>query len=193
MTQKSFNRWLGETLRHICAARTWCVWWWSSWSNFSSQAKRTSLNGALRINFSHHPFGATRVRWINDDKVVVNYAGRRCRDETIRFRLIDGMKLEKICRAEIINETFSLLLPNAAMTVFVVHVESLKATSLIHAGKFNKNSTTTTSTTEAPSELSQKDLIKEILESSSVEPEEVSENVELRLSGRLHTTQVDVE
>lgn len=44
---------------------------------------------------------------------------------------------------------------HAALTVFVVHTESLKATSLIHAGKFSKllnttTSTTSTSTTEEP-------------------------------------------
>lgn len=41
--------------------------------------------------------------------------------------------------------------PIVALTVFVVHIESLKATSLIHAGKFNKllnQTTSTTSTTE---------------------------------------------
>lgn len=37
--------------------------------------------------------------------------------------------------------------------MFVVHIESLKATSLIHAGKFSKllnTTTSTTSTTEVP-------------------------------------------
>ncbi|CRK96050.1 CLUMA_CG009487, isoform A [Clunio marinus] len=50
-----------------------------------------------------------------------------------------------------------------ALTVFVVHVESLRATSLIHAGKFSKllNTTTSTTTTE---ESPPADKLREILD-----------------------------
>lgn len=55
------------------------------------------------------------------------------------------------------------------MTVFVVHIESLKATSLIHAGKFSKLLNTTTSTTTEDSPTT--DLLNEGVE----EPEEEEE------------------
>lgn len=48
---------------------------------------------------------------------------------------------------------------STALTVFVVNVESLKATSLIHAGKFSKLLNTTTSTTTT--EVSTSEKLKE--------------------------------
>jgi hypothetical protein len=62
------------------------------------------------------------------------------------------------------------------LTVFVVNVESLKATSLIHAGKFPKlqNLTTTSSTTteESASSSPTKEKQQEVLD--GVPDEEVS-------------------
>lgn len=49
--------------------------------------------------------------------------------------------------------------------MFVVHVESLKATSLIHAGKFSKllnTTTSTSSTTEEPQKDPLKDMVGEM-------------------------------
>jgi hypothetical protein len=57
--------------------------------------------------------------------------------------------------------------------VFVVHVESLRATSLIHSGKFSKhlNTTTSTSTTteETPSEKP-KNVVQEEVADEEVSP-----------------------
>jgi hypothetical protein len=60
--------------------------------------------------------------------------------------------------------------PPSALTVFyVVQVESLKATSLIHAGRFTKASNATTTTTppsssSSSSESPSKDRLREILD-----------------------------
>lgn len=51
--------------------------------------------------------------------------------------------------------------------MFVVHIESLKATSLIHAGKFSKLLNTTTSSTTSTTEKSAdeaKDPLKAIVD-----------------------------
>jgi hypothetical protein len=54
------------------------------------------------------------------------------------------------------------------LTVFVVNVESLKATALIHGGKFSKlfNQTTTTSTTQGTpiSSTTSGDKLQEVLD-----------------------------
>lgn len=58
----------------------------------------------------------------------------------------------------------------AALTVFVVHIESLKATSLIHAGKFSKllNTTTSTTTEDTPTTDLQTEGVEEPEEEEEV-------------------------
>lgn len=53
----------------------------------------------------------------------------------------------------------------SALTVFVVPIESLKATSLIHAGKFSKllNTTTTSPAPSSSSEEPAKSALQEML------------------------------
>jgi uncharacterized membrane protein YcgQ (UPF0703/DUF1980 family) len=91
-----------------------------------------------------------------------------------------------------IIKTLFLFFP-AALTVFVVNVESLKATSLIHAGKFTKllnmtanaNSTTTTEGSsdnkEAQVEVADKE-VSSMHNNASTQNKKVSKK---RLTGQL--------